>query len=189
MSCQLELMWIHTVNYEPIPDFMPSKRVSRAEFGTVLSRVLWWNKYEGTNSNYYINHLNALKENNIITNINPNITEYRAWVFLMLYRAVEAIKVLKSTNNVAIDQQVNEELQEEWKAETWLVVEYDSGSVVPDMATLTESGTLATWAVAKVESWNVAESQTWATTLTGEDASKEVSAETGAVAETWSTSD
>ncbi|MBR4633742.1 hypothetical protein IKO50_01965 [bacterium] len=57
--------------------------------------------------------MNALKENNIITNINPNITEYRAWVFLMLYRAVEAIKVLKSTNNVAIDQQVNEELQAE----------------------------------------------------------------------------
>ena len=187
MSCQLEIMWIHTTNYKAIPDFMPSKRVSRAEFGTILSRVLWWNKYEWTNENYYINHLNALKENNIITNINPNITEYRAWVFLMLYRAVEAIKVLKSTNNVAIDQQVNEELQAEWKAETWLVVEYDSGSVVPDMATVTESGTLATWAVAKVESWNVAESQTWATTLTGEDASKEVSA-TGALAETWSTS-
>ena len=191
MSCQLELMWIHTVNYEPIPDFMPSKRVSRAEFGTVLSRVLWWNKYEGTNSNYYINHLNALKENNIITNINPNITEYRAWVFLMLYRAVEAIKVLKSTNNVAIDQQVNEELQEEWKAETWLVVEYDSGSVVPDMATVTESGTLATWAVAEVESWNVAESQTGGTVTTTWDIAKdEAEADTqSAETETGSTSD
>ena len=189
MSCQLELMWIHTVNYEPIPDFMPSKRVSRAEFGTVLSRVLWWNKYEGTNSNYYINHLNALKENNIITNINPNITEYRAWVFLMLYRAVEAIKVLKSTNNVAIDQQVNEELQEEWKAETWLVVEYDSGSVVPDMATLTESGTLATWAVA--ETWSTVEAQTGDTETTTWDIAKETAEiETWAIAETetWSTS-
>jgi len=57
--------------------------------------------------------LNALKENNIITNINPNITEYRAWVFLMLYRSVEAIKVLKTTNNETVEQQVNEELQEE----------------------------------------------------------------------------
>ena len=190
MSCQLEIMWIHTTNYKAIPDFMPSKRVSRAEFGTILSRVLWWNKYEWTNENYYINHLNALKENNIITNINPNITEYRAWVFLMLYRAVEAIKVLKSTNGVAIDQQVNEELQEEWKAETWLVVEYDSGSVVPDMATVTESGTLATWAVAEIESWSVVETQTWATTaLTGEDISKEVSAETGTVVETGSVND
>ena len=57
-----------------------------------------------------------------------------------------------------------------------LVVEYDSWSVVPDMATLTESGTLTTWAVAEIESWSVVETQTWATTaLTGEDISKEVS--------------
>ena len=190
MACQLEIMGIHTTNYEAIPDFMPSKRVSRAEFGTVLSRVLWWNKYEWTNSNYYVNHLNALKENNIITNINPHITEYRAWVFLMLYRSVEAIKVLKAASNESIEQQVNEELQEEWKAETGLVVEYDSGSVVPDMATVTESGTLSTWTVAEIITGSVVETETWATTtLTGEDISKEVSAETGTVVETWSTSD
>ena len=190
MSCQLEVMWIHTTNYQAIPDFMPSKRVSRAEFGTILSRVLWWNKYEWTNENYYINHLNALKESNIITNINPNITEYRAWVFLMLYRSVEAIKIARANNNESVEQQVNEELQEEWKAETWLVVEYDSWSVVPDMATLTESGTLTTWAVAEIESWSVVETQTWATTaLTGEDISKEVSAETGTVVETGSVND
>ena len=192
MSCQLELMWIHTVNYEPIPDFMPSKRVSRAEFGTVLSRVLRWNKYEWTNSNYYVNHLNALKENNIITNINPHITEYRAWVFLMLYRSVEAIKVLKAASNESIEQQVNEELQEEWKAETGLVVEYDSWSVVPDMTVVTESGTLATWSVAEVGTGSVVEAQSGNTVLlTGDDISKEVSAETWSTAETetWSTSD
>jgi len=185
MSCQLELMWIHTVDYKAIPDFMPSKRVSRAEFGTILSRVLWWNKYEWTNSNYYINHLNALKENNIITNINPNITEYRAWVFLMLYRAVEAIKVLKSTNGVAIDQQVNEELQEEWKAETWLVVEYDSGSVVPDMATVTESWTLTTGSVAEAGAWSTVESKTGDTVTTTWDIAKdEAKVETEST--TWS---
>ena len=182
MSCQLELMWIHTVDYKAIPDFMPSKRVSRAEFGTVLSRVLWWNKYEWTNSNYYINHLNALKENNIITNINPHITEYRAWVFLMLYRSVEAIKVLKSTNGEAVEQQVNEELKEEGKAETGLVVEYDSWSVVPDMATVTESGTLATWAVAEVETGSVAEAQTGDTVSTTWDIAKQT-----AKVETWDT--
>jgi hypothetical protein len=102
---------------------------------------------------------------------------------------VEAIKVLKSTNNVAIDQQVNEELQEEWKAETWLVVEYDSGSVVPDMATLTESGTLATWAVA--ETWSTVEAQTGDTETTTWDIAKETAEiETWSTAETetWSTS-
>ena len=192
MACQLEIMWIHTTNYEPIPDFMPGKRVSRAEFGTVLSRILWWNKYEWTNSNYYVNHLNALKENNIITNINPNITEYRAWVFLMLYRSVEAIKTMKTNANETVEEQVNEELEEEWKAETWLVVEYDSWSVVPDMATVTESWILATWAVAEVETGSVVEAETWDTaSLTDDDISKEVSAETWATAETetWSTTD
>ena len=153
MSCQLELMWIHTVNYEAIPDFMPAKRVSRAEFGTILSRVLWWDTYEGTNENYYINHLNALHDNNIITNIDPNITEYRAWVFLMIYRSVETIKLSKAAPKQSIENQVNEELAEEWKAETGLVVEYDSWSVVPEMATITESGSLTTWAVAEVETW------------------------------------
>jgi hypothetical protein len=57
--------------------------------------------------------LNALKENNIITNVNPNITEYRAWVFLMLYRSVEAIKIARANNNETVEEQVNEELQEE----------------------------------------------------------------------------
>jgi hypothetical protein len=55
------------------------------------------------------------------------------------------------------------------------------------MATLTESGTLATWAVDEIKSWSVVETQTWATTtLTGEDISKEV---TGTVVEIGSTND
>ena len=115
MSCQLELMWIHTVNYEAIPDFMPAKRVSRAEFGTILSRVLWWDTYEGTNENYYFRHLDALKANGIITNIDPNITEYRAWVFLMIYRSVEAIKSNRwISSSESIEEQVDEELNNEW---------------------------------------------------------------------------
>ena len=115
MSCQLELMWIHTVNYEAIPDFMPSKRVSRAEFGTILSRVLWWDTYEGTNDNYYFRHLDALKAHGIITNIDPNITEYRAWVFLMIYRSVEAIKSNRwISSSESIEEQVDEELNNEW---------------------------------------------------------------------------
>ena len=186
MSCQLEIMWIHTTNYEPIPDFMPSKRVSRAEFGTVLSRILWWNKYEGTNSNYYVNHLNALKESNIITNINPHITEYRAWVFLMLYRSVEAIKLSKDTTNETVEEQVDEELQEEWKAQTWLVTEYDSWSVVPEMATETASWTLATGTVAEVGAWSTVESKTGDTVTTTWDIAKdEAKVETEST--TWST--
>ena len=122
MSCQLELMWIHTVNYEPIPDFMPAKRVSRAEFGTILSRVLWWDTYEGTNENYYFRHLDALKANGIITNIDPNITEYRAWVFLMIYRSVEKIKASIGDTSKSVEEEVNEELKEEWNEWTWTTI-------------------------------------------------------------------
>ena len=128
MSCQLELMWIHTTNYEAIPDFMPAKRVSRAEFGTILSRVLWWDTYEGTNENYYFRHLEALKSNGIITNDDPNITEYRAWVFLMLYRSVEAIKIARANRPDTVEEQVNEELQEEWL--TWSVAEVETWTTI-----------------------------------------------------------
>ena len=122
MSCQLELMWIHTVNYEAIPDFMPAKRVSRAEFWTILSRVLWWDTYEGTNENYYFRHLDALKANGIITNIDPNITEYRAWVFLMIYRSVEKIKASIGDTSKSVEEEVNEELKEEWNEWTWTTI-------------------------------------------------------------------
>ena len=174
MSCQLELMWIHTVNYEAIPDFMPSKRVSRAEFWTILSRVLWWNTYEGTNENYYFRHLDALKANNIITNIDPNITEYRAWVLLMVYRSVEVIKSGRATPKTSVEEQVNEELKEEANAGTWTVVEVATGSVAE----------VETWSVAEVETWNVVEeptTQEWETTVSDEEPSAE--ATTGDVVE------
>jgi len=54
-----------------------------------------------------------LHDNNIITNIDPNITEYRAWVFLMIYRSVETIKLSKAAPKESIENQVNEELAEE----------------------------------------------------------------------------
>ena len=90
MSCQLEYMWIHTENYEPIPDFMPDKYVSRAEFGTILSRTLWADKYEWVSGKqWYQRHLANLKSENILENIDPNITERRWWVILMIYRSAK----------------------------------------------------------------------------------------------------
>jgi hypothetical protein len=53
-SCQLGIMG------QGITAFRPYDTISRAEFGTALSRVLWGNKYEG-GTPYYANHLNALK--------------------------------------------------------------------------------------------------------------------------------
>jgi hypothetical protein len=90
-SCQLERMWINTADYTPIPDFMPRKYVSRAEFWTILSRILWWNRYEAekNTSRYYVHHLDKLKENEILTNIDPTLVERRSYAILMIYRAAK----------------------------------------------------------------------------------------------------
>ncbi|HBB04410.1 TPA: hypothetical protein DCZ39_06020 [Patescibacteria group bacterium] len=83
LSCQLGLMGVG------ITDFNPNGGVTRAEFGTVLSRALYGNTYNTTGNMYYTNHLNALKANNVITNTNPRLKEVRGYVMLMLMRAAE----------------------------------------------------------------------------------------------------
>lgn len=81
-ACQLWLMW------QNIDQFRPSDSVSRAEFWTVLSRALWWNK-NGWWTPYYENHLMALKSEWIMKNISsPESSEIRWYVMLMLMRSV-----------------------------------------------------------------------------------------------------
>ena len=53
-SCQLGLMG------QGITSFRPYDKITRAEFGTALSRTLWGDKYNG-GTPYYANHLQALK--------------------------------------------------------------------------------------------------------------------------------
>jgi hypothetical protein len=81
-SCKLGIMG------QGITAFRPYDTLSRAEFGTALSRVLWGNKYEG-GTPYYANHLNALKAAGIMNQIaNAESTkEIRGYVMLMLMRS------------------------------------------------------------------------------------------------------
>ena len=81
-ACSLWLMWLD------MKKFSPKLRVTRAQFGTIMSRLLWWKKY-AWGTPYYRKHLNALKLNNIMTQIwNPEWrVELRQWVWLMLMRA------------------------------------------------------------------------------------------------------
>ncbi|GHV20930.1 hypothetical protein FACS189428_0620 [Clostridia bacterium] len=55
-ACLLGLMGMD-MNY-----FQPYTKVSRAQFGTVLSRLLYGNEYAGGKP-YYAKHLQALQEN------------------------------------------------------------------------------------------------------------------------------
>jgi hypothetical protein len=81
-SCQLGIMG------QGIKAFRPYDTLSRAEFGTALSRVLWGDTYNG-GTPYYAKHLDALKEAKIMTQIaNAESTkEVRGWVMVMLQRS------------------------------------------------------------------------------------------------------
>ena len=92
-ACQLGIMWVNP-NGTPSQSFNPNGTVTRAEFGTVLSRTLYGTTYNG-GTPYYFNHLNALKEHNILTNTNPTLKELRGYVMLMLMRS--DTKVLNTT--------------------------------------------------------------------------------------------
>lgn len=82
LSYQLWIMWQNMKNN----NFRPNDEVTRAEFATALSRMLYstpdW-------SPYYTTHLNKLKQEGIITNNNPKLKEKRWYVMIMLMRTTE----------------------------------------------------------------------------------------------------
>ena len=87
-ACALGIMGIY------MEDFLPNQEVTRAEFGTILSRLLWWDEYNVIDTDetpFYERHLNALKKAKIMTQIeNPLVRkELREWVWVMLRRAEE----------------------------------------------------------------------------------------------------
>ena len=80
-ACQMGLMG------QGITAFSPNATVTRAQFGTVLSRALWDDMYNDGDP-YYIYHLQTLQEAEIMTNIStPNASEVRGYVMLMMMRA------------------------------------------------------------------------------------------------------
>ena len=89
-ACQLGLMGLKS-NGTPNTTFNPTAEVTRAEFGTTLSRLL----YGSTNNEKvwgkrYTAHLKALQAAGIMTKIDkPTMNELRGNVFLMLMRTVK----------------------------------------------------------------------------------------------------
>ena len=87
LAYQLWIMWINMPNN----NFRPYDEVTRAEFATALSRLLYktqdwkysWTKY------YYQPHIAKLYNEWIITNTNPSMKEKRWYVMIMLMRSVK----------------------------------------------------------------------------------------------------
>jgi hypothetical protein len=88
-ACRLWLMWYESDGKRTKHIFDPNAEVDRAQFGTILSRLLRGDKNNGGDI-YYQKHLNALKQAWIMTKINkPNSKELRWYVMLMMMRAAE----------------------------------------------------------------------------------------------------
>ena len=86
LACQLGLMWLKK-DGTPDTKFTPDGIVTRAQFGTVLSRLLYGNTYNNQPWLRYAAHLNALKTANIMTKISiPTMDELRGYVMIMLMR-------------------------------------------------------------------------------------------------------
>ena len=95
-SCELWLMWLQSDWKTPKKSFEPTKYVTRAEFGTTLSRLIYEGKYnlasEAENTYpgaWYSKHLQALKKAEIMNEIEgdrPQHIELRWYVMLMVMR-------------------------------------------------------------------------------------------------------
>ena len=82
LAYQLWIMWIW------IDKFRPYDFVTRAEFWTAFSRVLFWNSFNQEWAEYYVQHLQALKRLWIMNQIDkPQQWEVRWFVMIMLLRS------------------------------------------------------------------------------------------------------
>jgi len=76
LACQLGLMGLDA-NGSQVATFNPNDEVTRAQFGTVLSRTLRGNQYNGGEP-FYTNHLDALQKADIMKQIDtPENKELR----------------------------------------------------------------------------------------------------------------
>ena len=134
-SCQLWLMW------QWVSSFRPKDKVTRAEFGTVLSRLLYWNKYEWWEK-YYTNHLKALQSNWIMNNIsNPSMNEIRWYVMIMMQRSsfkYENNNILITWTNEKIDDKNNKTTYADYLISTRVtnVIDWDTITVNLDWKTI-----------------------------------------------------
>ena len=100
-ACQLWLMGLEPDGQTPKQTFDPHEYVSRAQFGTVLSRLIYGDANnlddnELTTYARYHKHLYALQKDHIMNQISsPSSLEKRARVLLMLKRTVDNDLVTK----------------------------------------------------------------------------------------------
>ncbi len=88
-ACQLGLMGRESDGKTTKKNFEPAGIITRAQFATVLSRLLYGDTYNSSDfAHRYTKHLQALHTKGIINDIStPNANEIRGYLMLMLMRA------------------------------------------------------------------------------------------------------
>jgi hypothetical protein len=81
LAYQLWIIW------KWINKFRPNDIVTRAEFATALSRMLYWT--QDWTQKYYTTHLDKLNKEWVISNTNPDLKELRWYVMIMLMRSAK----------------------------------------------------------------------------------------------------
>ena len=165
LAYQYQIMWINA-DGTPIQYFNPKGKVSRAEFATVLSRVLYGSINNQQWANYREKHIEALNKAGILTDTNPETQELRWWIILMLYRSQnsETNNVEENTAQVTTWDVAEVESGSAVEVATWTTAEIATGAVVEANTGSVAQTAIAetnTWDVAKVESGSTAEVATW----------------------------
>jgi hypothetical protein len=90
LACQLGIMWLDG-NENPAEEFNPDGIVTRAEFGTAFSRLIFGGKVKNWKwKEWYVPHLQALKDAGIMKKIDePFMEELRWYVMLMMMRSAK----------------------------------------------------------------------------------------------------
>jgi len=98
-ACAYQIMWSNGEK------FYPTDTVNRAQLWTVLSRILWWNKYNIDWKWYYVYHIKALKDVWIMNNTNNIVNAHaKRWdVFIMFKRMYEKIGSNIEKNGVSAE--------------------------------------------------------------------------------------
>lgn len=88
LSCNLWIMWLEPDGKTPKKKFNPNRYVTRWEFWTALSRMLYGSTYDNNDGRRYrVDHLKKLKEVLIVTVVDPKVSETRDHVALLLYKS------------------------------------------------------------------------------------------------------
>ncbi len=87
-ACQLGLMGLNA-DGTVADTFNPTNTVDRATFATAFSRLLYGDTYNNAWSTWYDAHLQALYDNDIITNTIPSLSELRWYIMIMMQRSAQ----------------------------------------------------------------------------------------------------